>query len=240
MTEHSSMSERFSGGDPNKLDAEIEARLAVLRAPGAAWQWNDLIERGRIAIADGDLGGACSAFEMAVQASADDDERVIARFYWGTALIATAQSMGGVEKSLVSTARSLVAGEDEADPRRARMVRLAANVLNEAQRSAPMSRDVAAARVMAWSMLEDEVETLAAEHQLRVIDPSLEGTARTNFAGAAAIVLAVCKVGSVVLRNFEFEGFLKPEQRAMLLQVFDQGAAGAEMARSIGGTGGAA
>lgn len=234
------MSERFVGGDPDKLDVEIEARLAALRTSGAAWRWNDLVERGRIAIAEGDLGGACSAFEMAVQASADDDEGVIARFYWGTALIAAAQSLGGIERSLVSTARSLVAGEDEADPRRERMVRLAANVLNEAQRSAPVSRDVAAARVMAWSMLDDELETLAAEHQLRVIDPGMEGSARTNFAGAAAIVLAVCKVGSVVLRNFEFERFLRPEQRTMLLQVFDQGAAGAEMARSIGGTGGAA
>jgi hypothetical protein len=227
------MSKRFSGSNPDRLDDEIESRLAELRAGGSPWEWSDLIERGRLAVAEGDLGGACSTFEMAVQASGSADERVISRYYWGTSLIASAQALGGSEKSLIGSARSLVAGDTEEDPRRLRMVRVAADVLNEAQRSSPMSRDVAAARVMAWSMLEDELETLAAEHQLRVIDPSTEGKARSSLASAASIVMAVCKAGSVVLRTFDFEKFLTPDQRAGLLQILDQGAAGAEMAVSM-------
>ncbi len=223
----------FNPANSRSLDSDIAARLEELRSRQAAWAWQDLIERGRLAIAGGELSGAASAFEMAVQSASNVEERTVAQYYWGTSLLALAQSLGRPEKGVVDQVAQFWAEGEGPDPRRVRLLRLAGEVLNDAQASSPGSRDIAAGRITAWSMLEDEVETIAAEHQLRVIDPSMEGTARSKLALTAQVVLAVCKAGKVILLNFEFDGIMKPEKRVALLELMDSGAAAAELTLKI-------
>lgn len=230
---------RFEPGSADSLDSDIASRLEALRRSPGSWGWTELVERGRLAVAEGDLPGACSAFEMAVQSSSNDEERVVARYCWGTALLAAAQALDSPEEGAWDqVAETLVGRDEESDPRRKRMIRLAGQVLNEAQRTSPYSRDIAAGRVMAWSTLGDEVETIAAEHQLRVIDPSMEGTARNDFAAAARIVLAVCEMGRIVLLSIDLDGLLEPEQRVALLKLMDSGAETAQAALKLTETGG--
>lgn len=229
---------RFEPAGGPLLDSDIAARLEALRNNPGSWGWHELLERGRLAVADGDLPAACTAFEMAAQSSASADQRVVAQYYWATSMLATAQAMPSPENGVMGRAAGVFGNvANEPDARRARLLGLAGEVLNEAQVDSPYSRDIAAGRVMAWSLLGDEVETVAAEHQLRVIDPNMEGTARSKFAAAARIVLAVCRVGRIVLLSIELDGVLEPEHRVALLELMDTGAATAEQALAKTGGG---
>ncbi len=223
----------FSPADPRTLDSDIARGLAALRQRPGAWVWQDLLDRGRLAVASGDLDAASAAFELAVQSASHDEERVIAQYYWGTTLLALAQSMGEPARGVIDQVAGAWSGGADSNPRRTSVLQLAGAVLNEAQHSSPLSRDIAVGRVMAWSMLEDDVETIAAEHQLRVIDPAMEGTARSSLAAAARIVLAVCKVGRIVLLSIDLDGVIEPEQRLALLDLMDTGAATAEKALEL-------
>lgn len=197
-----------------KQAADLETvavnRLDELRARPDAWGWRELVDRGRIAIAQGDFASAAMAFEAARHASSSEVERVTATVCWANSLIAAAQAMTPFK--------------DGVDPRRTPMLAQAGRLLNEAQRIVPMSREVAAARVTAWSLLGDELETTAAEHQLRVIDPALEGNPRCEPMTIGMIALVVFVSGKYILKVYDFKGYLEPEQRLALLQTFDAGA----------------
>lgn len=206
-----------------ELEGAAQKRLVALRDSEQAWAFDDLIERGRIAIATGDIRGACVAFEMAVPAATDVEARFSARYLWAATLLQSAH----------------VARSDSPDPdlRTMRQITLAAETMNDLQLIAPLSRDIAIARVMAWSMLENEAETLAAEHQLRVIDPTMEGTARSSVSDVARVVLAICEVGRVVLEQIELDGIIAPETRVLLLRSLDQGSAAATLALRFANSG---
>lgn len=200
----------FTASDPAKLDAAIEERLSQLRSTSGAWGWRELIDRGRIGVAQGDFASAATAFEAAHGAAPGPAERITTAYCWASALIAAAQALPEVDRA--------------PHPGRARMLLLAGTLLNAAQREVPQSREVAAARVTAWSLLGDELETTAAEHQLRVIDPTLEGNPRCDLVTIGIVALVVFVSGRYVLQTFEFRGYLEPEQRLALLSVFDTGA----------------
>lgn len=197
--------------DPARLDGEIAARLEALRAKQGAWQWRELIDRGRIAIGEGDFAGAAISFEAATQSAPDAAARVMSEYCWGNALISAAQVLPPNEKK-------------DPHPHRLAMLARAGCVLNAAQFDAPLSRDVAAARLTAWSSLGDGLETMTAEHQMRVIDPTLEGIPRCEPMTLFVVALVVCAGGRIVLRTIDTKGFLEPEQRLMLLKIFDRGA----------------
>lgn len=189
------------------LEASINDRLKQLRQMETGWEWIDLIERGRIAIAEGDFSGASTTFEASLQWVDRPFERLVSLQLLGRSLLHSAQTMR-------------VSNEAE-QAARGRALREAGERLNEAQQSAPLSRDIAAARVAAWSQAGDELETLAAEHQLRVIDPSMEGTARMEPMTVAIVCYAVFKAGQLVLKYYDFGGHLKPEHRAAMLGAMD-------------------
>jgi hypothetical protein len=196
--------------DAAGLDAAIAERLDALRAKQGSWQWRDFIDRGRAAVGQGDFAGAATAFEAASQSAPDEATRVMSDYCWANSLIASAQALPPVDNA--------------AHPRRAGLLAQAGGILNGAQRVAPFSRDIAAARVTAWSSLGDALELAAAEHQMRVIDPSLEGTPRCEPTTILVFALVVFVAGRYTLRAFEFKGYLTPEQRLMVLQVMDKGA----------------
>jgi hypothetical protein len=197
--------------DAAGLDAAIAERLDALRAKQGAWQWRDFIDRGRAAVGQGDFAGAATAFEAASQSAPDEATRLMSDYCWANSLIASAQALPPVDNA--------------AHPRRAVLLAQAGGILNGAQRVAPLSRDIAAARVTAWSSLGDELELAAAEHQMRVIDPSMEGTPRCEPATAMLVVaLVVFVAGRYTLHAFEFKGHLTPEQRLLVLQLMDKGA----------------
>lgn len=105
------------------------------------------------------------------------------------------------------------------------MLQLGGTVLNRAQREVPLSRDVAAARLTAWNRLGDDLESLAAEHQLRVIDPQLEGIPRLEPMTVVAVIAVIaCIGGRVVLETVDLSGYISPENRVMLLKLLDRGA----------------
>lgn len=197
--------------DPARLDGEIAARLEELSTKQGAWQWSDLIDRGRIAIGEGDFAGAAISFEAATQSAPDAATRVMSKYCWGNALISAAQVLPPNEKK-------------DPHPRRLAMLTRAGCVLNAAQFDAPRSRDVAAARLTAWSSLGDGLETMTAEHQMRDIDPLLEGIPRCEPMTLFVIALVVCAGGGIVLRRIDTKGYIEPEQRLMLLKIFDRGA----------------
>lgn len=200
-------SARFAAGEADRLDDAIAERLAALRAAGAGWSWADLIERGRIAIAEGDFAAASTVFESSLNSAESEVQKAISLRFLGHALLASAQS--------------IPCRRDGERARRDALLRRAGGSLNEAQRHAPACRDLAAARVTAWSQAGDELETLAAEHQLRVIDPSMEGTARMEPATVAIICFVVFKSGQMVLKRCEFKGVLPAKHRAALLACCD-------------------
>lgn len=199
--------QRFIAPDPVALDDAIEQRLAELRSKASAWDWIDLVERGRIAVAEGDFAGASIAFEASLQCADEPIERLVSLQLLGRALLHDAQTMP-------------VPGDQERDARSATL-RRAGDCLNEAQIFSPLSRDIAAARVTAWSQSGDQLETLAAEHQLRVIDPAMEGTARMDPITAAIVCYAVFKAGQLILKHYDFGGNLKAEHRAAMLGALD-------------------
>lgn len=200
----------FTVKDPAQLDAAAVARLEELRSKSGSWGWAELVDRGRIAVAQGDFAAAATAFEAASSAAAGDAERVMTAYCWASALIASAQSLPDVKGG--------------PHPNRDRLLSQAGRLLNAAQRSVPQSRDIAAARLTAWSLLGDELETTAAEHQLRVIDPTLEGNPRCEPATIGLIVLIVFVAGRYALQVYDFKGYLEPEQRLALLAALDFGA----------------
>ena len=196
--------------DPAQLDGAAARRLGELRAIPGNWGWRELVDRGRVAVAQGDFPAAAMAFEAAFKAAPADAERAMSAYCWASALIASAQSLPGVKGA--------------ENPARRPLLVQAGNLLNEVQRDVPQSREVAAARLSAWSLLGDELETTAAEHQLRVIDPALEGNPRCDLVTIGIVALVVFVSGRYVLKTFEFEGYLEPKQRLALLSVFDTGA----------------
>lgn len=200
----------FTASNAGELDAKAQQQLALLNALPGPWGWRELVDRGRVAVALGDFAGAAAMFEAARRASSPGAERVATELCWANALIAAAQALPGQANGQ--------------NPRRAAMLRQAGEILNETQRAVPMSRGVASARLTAWSLLGDELETLVAEHQLRVIDPSLEGIPRCEPMTLGLIALIVFVGGRYALSNFQFEGVLEPEQRLALLRIFDDGA----------------
>lgn len=212
--------------DPAGLDAAIAERLEALRGKQGAWQWRDLIDRGRIAIGAGDFAGAAASFEAATQAAPDAATRVMSEYCWGNALVSAAQ---------------ILPPDAQKAPHPQRLVMLASggSVLNAAQLKVPLSRDVAAARLTAWSSLGDGLETMAAEHQMRVIDPTLEGIPRCDPMTMAVIVLVVCAGSGIALRTIDMTEYMKPEQRLMLLRICDRGAvlAGSALLKGMGGNG---
>jgi hypothetical protein len=195
--------------DANTLDKAAAARLDELRAAPGNWGWRELVDRGRVAIAQGEFSAAAMAFEAAVQAAPTDAERTMSEYCWASALIACAQSLPNVEGC--------------ANPARGPLLAQAGNLLNKVQRDVPQSGEVAAARLSAWSLLGDELETTVAEHQLRVIHPNLEGNPRCLLT-IGVVAFVVCVSGRYVLKTYEFDGYLKPEQRLALLSVLDVGA----------------
>jgi hypothetical protein len=196
--------------DAGQLDAAAARRLDELRAAPGNWGWRELVDRGRVAVAQGEFPAAAMAFEAAFKAAPTDAERAMSAYCWASALIASAQSLPGVKGA--------------ENPARRPLLVQAGNLLNEVQRDVPQSREVAAARLSAWSLLGDELETTAAEHQLRVIDPALEGNPRCDLVTIGIVALVVFVSGRYVLKTFEFEGYLEPKQRLALLSVFDTGA----------------
>ncbi len=205
----STQSPRFEVGEDDRLDDAIVGRLASLRSGAERWSWADMIERGRLAIAEGDFAGAVTVFESSLRSSATEAQHAVSLQFLGNALLASGQSMS--------------CRRDGERGRRDAIIRRAGATLNDAQRLVPFSRDIAASRVAAWSQLGDELETLAAEHQLRVIDPSMEGTARMEPLTVGIICFVVFKSGQLVLRHCEFKGRLDPKHRAALLACFDLG-----------------
>lgn len=202
-------SSRFAVVGADRLDDAIAERLVSLRSTGPGWSWADLIERGRIAIAEGDFTGAATVFESSLRSADRDVERAVSLQFLGHALLASAQS--------------IPCRRDGERSRRDAALHRAGRVLNEAQQHVPSCRDLAAARVTAWSQAGDELETLAAEHQLRVIDPSMEGTARMEPATVAIICFVFFKSGQMVLKRCEFKGVLPAKHRATLLACCDVG-----------------
>lgn len=200
----------FTVKDPAQLDAAAAARLEELRSKSGSWGWAELIDRGRIAVAQGDFAAAATAFEAANSAATGNAERVMTAYCWASALIASAQALPVVKGA--------------PHPNRDRLLAQAGKLLNDTQRSVPQSRDVAAARLTAWSLLGDELETTAAEHQLRVIDPTLEGNPRCEPTTVAVVVLIVFLAGKYTLKVYDFKGYLEPEQRLALLAALDFGA----------------
>jgi hypothetical protein len=195
--------------DANTLDKAAAARLDELRAAPGNWGWRELVDRGRVAIAQGEFSAAAMAFEAAFKAAPTDAERAMSAYCWASALIASAQSLPNVEGS--------------ENPAKRLLLVQAGNLLNEVQRDVPQSREVAAARLSAWSLLGDELETTVAEHQLRVIDPSLEGNPRCLLT-IGIVAFVVFSTSGYVLKTYEFDGYLEPEQRLALLSVLDVGA----------------
>lgn len=193
--------------DPSELDSAITERLDALRQTRSAWAWSDLIERGRLAVAEGDFSGAAIIFEASVQSADEPIERLVSLQLLGRALLHDGQTMP--------------ASSEREREVRSEVLREAGLRLNQAQVEAPMSRDIAAGRVAAWSQAGDDLETLAAEHQLRVIDPSMEGTARMDPLTAAVVCYAVFKAGQLILKHYDFGGHLKPEHRAAMLGAMD-------------------
>lgn len=197
--------------DASQLDAVAANRLDELRAIPGNWGWRELVDRGRVAVAQGDFPSAAMAFEASYKAAPREAERAMSAYCWASALIASAQSLPPGAKGVAHPARSALLAQ-------------AGMLLNGVQREAPQSREVAAARLTAWSLLGDELETAAAEHQLRVIDPTLEGNPRCDLVTIGIVALVVCISGRYALKTFEFEGYLEPKQRLALLSVFDTGA----------------
>lgn len=224
---------KFLPTDSRTLDSDIASRLEAMRAIRGPWAWSDLLERGRLAVAAGDLPAACSAFEMATQSASSDEQRVIAQYYWGTSLLASAQAIPTAPTGFIDQIGGILSEPEPSNPRRTQLTRLAGTVLNDAQQMSPYSRDIAASRVLAWSMLDDELETLAAEHQLRVIDPAMEGSARNKFTTVTKIVLAICRAGRVILLNIDLDRLINPEQRVALLEWMDAGATAAEISLTL-------
>ncbi len=218
--------QRLVVSDPGSLDRDVRNRLATLRSKVESWDWIDLIERGRLAVADGDFAGGATVFEASLQRATESVQRLVSLHYLGRAMLHDAQIKS-------------VPGEQERAARD-RMLREAGDRLNQAQSYAPMSREIAAARVTAWSQAGDELETLAAEHQLRVIDPAMEGTARMGPVTAAIICFAVFKGTQMVLKYYDFGGHLKPEYRAALLQGMDIGVTATMLVPGAGAVLGAA
>lgn len=200
--------ERFSSGIPvEELDRAIAARLEALRDIRTPWTWYDLIERGRIAIAEGDYAAAAMAFEASLKTAERIPEQVVSRQLLGQVGILSGQGMP--------------IGDDAQVAARLAVLRAAGEQLDEAQLLVPYSRDVAAARVMAWSLVGDELQTMAAEHQLRVIDPSLEGTPRMAGVGALVVCYVAFKAGKIILERYKFESVLSSNQRFLLMKAID-------------------
>lgn len=192
---------------PAEFEKAVAERLNNLRHKGSAWGWSELIERGRIAVAEGDFSGAATVFEASLQSADEPIERLVSLQLLGRALLHDGQTMP--------------ASSEWERQVRSRVLCESGGRLNQAQVEAPMSRDVAAARVAAWSQAGDELETLAAEHQLRVIDPSMEGTARMDPITAAIVCYAVFKAGQLILKHYDFGGHLPAEHRAAMLGAMD-------------------
>jgi hypothetical protein len=209
------------------IDAALASRLDELRAKEGNWQWADLVERGRIAIGQGDFAGAAAAFETATKCAPDTAARAMTQYCWATALIAKAQSLPSVKvkkDGWLAKAGAMVSDKPQPHPMRAELLRQAGELLNETQQSVPTSAEVAALRVTAWSLAGETVERMAAEHQARVLDPSKEGTARCDLFTIGVIALIVFASGKFALETFEFEGYLEPHRRLQLLKICDTGA----------------
>lgn len=213
------------------VDGALAARLDELRSKKGSWQWADLVERGRIAIGQGDFGGAVTAFETATKCAPDDAARAMTQYCWATALIAKAQSLPSVKvkkDGWLAKAGALVSDTPQPHPMKQGLLRQAGELLNQTQQMAPGSLNVTASRVTAWSLAGDTLERLAAEHHARFLDPSKEGTPRCEPISTAAtygiILLVVFISGKFALETFEFEGYLEPKQRMQLLKLCDTGA----------------
>lgn len=200
----------FKGVAEAQLDAAAAARLEQLRSKSGSWGLLDLIDRGRIAVAQGEFETAAAMFEVANKSATTDAERVATRYCFASALIVWAQSLPDDDATSKSKCNQKLSQ--------------AGTLLDQAQRIMPQSRDIAAARVTAWSLLGDRLRLAAAEHQLRVIDPTQEGTARCSAAVIGTVVVVVCKLGKITLEKFDFKGYLTPDQRLMLLKALDTGA----------------
>lgn len=214
--------------DAAALDAAIAERLEAFKKKQGAWQWRDFVDRGRVAIGEGDFAGAATCFECASHAAPDAATRVMSDYCWGNALISAAQVMPPIDKKT-------------AHPNRTLMLARGGSVLNAAQQLVPLSRDVAASRVTAWSALGDNLETMAAEHQMRVIDPTLEGIPRCEPTTLMVIAVVLFIGGGVVLRTVDLSNYMNPEQRLMLLSACDRGAkiAGMMLIKAAAGSEGA-
>jgi hypothetical protein len=209
------------------IDAALASRLEELRAKKGNWQWADLVERGRIAIGQGDFAGAAAAFETATKCAPDKAARAMTQYCWATALIAKAQSLPSVKvkkDGWLAKAGAMVSDKPQPHPMRVELLSQSGDLLNETQRLAPTSAEVAASRVTAWSLAGDPLERMAAEHQARVLDPSKEGTPRCDLVTIGVIALVIFVSGKFALETFEFEGYLEPHQRMQLLKLCDMGA----------------
>jgi hypothetical protein len=155
------------------------------------------------------------------------------QYCWATALIAKAQSLPSVKvkkDGWLAKAGAMVSDKPQPHPMRVELLAQSGELLNETQRLAPTSAEVAASRVTAWSLAGDPLERMAAEHQARVLDPSKEGTPRcepvtmSTAAFYGIIIFVVFVSGKFALETFEFEGYLEPHQRMQLLKLCDMGA----------------
>ncbi len=209
------------------VDAALAARLDELRSKTGSWEWADLIERGRIAIGQGDFGGAVTAFETAAQCAPDTAARAMTQYCLATACIAKAQALPRVKSQkagIVQAGKALVSDTSQPHPMREPLLRQAGEILNATQCDVPQSMEIAAMRVTAWSLLNDNVERMAAEHHARFLDPSKEGTPRCDLVTIGVIALVVFVSGKFALETFTFDGYLEPEQRLAILKVCDSGA----------------
>lgn len=229
---HSAVEAKDAGGAAahnaqSHIDTALAARLDELSSKTGAWQWTDLIERGRIAIGQGDFGGAAIAFEAATQCAPDDAARVMTQYCLATCLIAKAQALPRIKSQkagIIAAGQAIVSDASQPHPMRDRLLRQAGEILNATQCRVPQSMEIAALRVTAWSLLNDNVERMAAEHHARFLDPSKEGTPRCDLVTIGVIALVVFVSGKFALETFTFDGYLEPEQRMAILKVCDSGA----------------
>lgn len=207
---------------PSEFDSVIEMELARLREVDEPWRWGQLVDRGRLSVARGQFDEGAVVLEASLNSASTPRERHVSLLLLGRTRMLAGQAMP--------------ADGDWRRESREQVLRDAGRILNEAQRDGVglNSRQIAADRVTAWSQSGDMLETLAAEHHLRQIDPAMEGTARMDPVTAAVVCYVVFKGAQIVLEQCEFDGYLDADVRQSILNALDI-AVGASLAVGGGG-----
>lgn len=195
------------------FDRNLEELRARFDASGGTRDWATLIELGRLELAQARYEAAAVQFENARAIASDPKQRVESAYRMGVTLLMSGRNLLDSLDEVKDPARR------EAQRLQAKStIRRAGQTLNDTQRQAPKSREIAMARVDAWRTLGDQLETQSALFQLATIDPKIQADEKFDPA-TLTIVVVVLIAGSFIVQHFDLG--LQPEKRAQIVIVLD-------------------